>query len=159
MKLEGTADFPYDATDVWKALHDIDILAKAIPGCKSMVASGEADGEYIVALSLGVAAIKGDYEGKVRVTDVEFPHHYTLHGEGAGQPGYINMNVDCRLDSSENGTLLRWSCDAEVGGLIAGIGGRVLTGISKYMAKQFFKALNDEMKNRIDCKRIESAEG
>ncbi len=157
MKLEGTADFLYEPRDVWTALHDIDILIKTIPGCKSMVPDGE--GGYLVAVSLGVAAIKGDYEGKVRVTDVEFPHHYVLDGEGAGTPGYINMKVDCYLDPVERGTLMRWSCDAEVGGLIAGIGGRVMTGISKYMAKQFFKALNDEMKNLFDEKQIESAQG
>lgn len=157
MKLEGTADFVYDVADVWTSLHDIDILIKTIPGCKSMVPDDE--GGYIVAVSLGVAAIKGDYEGKVRVIDVEFPHHYVLDGEGSGTPGYINMKVDCFLDATEQGTLMRWTCDAEVGGLIAGIGGRVLTGISKFMAKQFFKALNDEMKNRFDSKQIESAEG
>jgi uncharacterized protein len=54
--------------------------------------------------------------------------------------------------------LMRWSCDAEVGGLIAGIGGRVLTGISKFMAKQFFKAFNVEMQNHFDQVSIGSAE-
>jgi carbon monoxide dehydrogenase subunit G len=157
MKLEGTADFIYEPTDVWTALHDIDVLTKTIPGCTSMVPDGE--GGYLVAVSLGVAAIKGDYEGKVRVTDVEFPHHYVLDGEGSGTPGYINMKVSCHLDAVERGTLMRWNCDAEVGGLIAGIGGRVLTGVSKYMAKQFFKALNDEMKDVFAPKQIESTEG
>ena len=155
MKLEGTADFLYEPQDVWTALHDVDILVKTIPGCRSMEPDDE--GCYVVAVSLGVAAIKGDYEGKVRVTDVKFPHHYVLDGEGAGTPGYINMKVDCYLDALADGTLMRWSCDAEVGGLIAGIGGRVMTGISKYMAKQFFKALNDEMKNLFEEKKIKSA--
>lgn len=145
MKLEGTADFPYDAIDVWAALHDADILAKAIPGCKSLTPDGQ-DG-YIVELSLGVAAIKGEYEGRITVIDVEHPRHYIFRGEGSGNPGFVNASVDCRLEPAENGTILCWVCDAEVGGLIAGIGGRVLTGISKYMAKQFFKALNKEMQD------------
>ena len=156
MKLEGTADFPYSAADVWTALHDIEILRKTIPGCKSMTAT--EDGSYTAAVSLGVAAIKGHYEGTVKVIDVEFPHHYQLQGGGTGQPGYINMTVDCWLDPSASGTLMRWSCDAEVGGLIAGIGGRVLTGISKFMAKQFFKAFNVEMQNHFDQVSIGSAE-
>jgi carbon monoxide dehydrogenase subunit G len=157
LKLEGTADFPYDATTVWSALHDIDILFKVIPGCKSMIPGDE--GEYHVTLSLGVAAIKGDYKGKFRITDLEYPHHYALSGEGAGKPGYVTVNVDCRLESNSADTLLRWSCDAEVGGLIAGIGGRVLTGISKHMAKQFFKELIDEMGNHVNSTQIQSAEG
>jgi uncharacterized protein len=147
MKLEGVAEFPYPPTAVWNTLHDTEILVKAIPGCKSMVA--ESDDEYVVALSLGVAAIKGEYSGKVRVTDMEFPHHYILHAEGAGTPGYVNLSVDCRLQATPSGTSMTWSCDAEVGGLIAGIGGRVLTGISKYMAKQFFQAFSDEMEKSL----------
>lgn len=149
MKLEGIAEFPYEPAAVWRALHDVDILTKTIPGCKSLVASG--DNEYAVAVALGVAAIKGEYEGRIQVDDVEFPNYYVINGEGSGKPGYVKVKVDCHLDATELGTSMRWSSDAEVGGLIAGIGGRVLTGISKHMAKQFFKALNAEMKNMHDA--------
>ncbi len=145
MKLEGETDFPYDATQVWHALHDLEILAKVIPGCKA-IASGE-DGSYRVTLSLGVAAIKGDYEGTIRSTEVEYPYHYILDCEGSGRPGYVNMKVDCRFEPNTSGALMRWSCNADVGGTIAGIGGRVITGISKHMAKTFFKDLVDEMGN------------
>ena len=148
MKLEGCTELPYDAAQVWSALHDIDILVKVIPGCKSM--EHDEDGGYKVTLSLGVAAIKGDYEGKIRVTDVEFPHHYILNAEGAGKPGFVNMEVDCRLEPAAAGTLMRWSCVANVGGLIAGIGGRVMTGISKHLAKEFFKNFTNEMGNHFE---------
>ena len=148
MKLEGRAELPYEAAEVWSALHDIDILVKVIPGCKSMEPDG--DGGYKVTLSLGVAAIKGDYEGKLRVTDVEFPRHYILNAEGSGKPGFVNMVVDCRLEPAAAGTLMHWSSDANVGGLIAGIGGRVMTGISKHLTKEFFKNFTDEMGNRFE---------
>ena len=147
MKLEGRAEFPYDTVQVWSALHDMDILVRVIPGCRSLMP--DEDGGYKVTLSLGVAAIKGDYEGKIRVTDVEFPHHYVLNAEGAGKPGFVNMEVDCLLEPVPAGTLMRWSCDANVGGLIAGIGGRVMTGISKHMTREFFKDLIDEMGNHF----------
>ena len=147
MQLQGTTDFSCDARALWHTLHDTDVLVKTIPGCKSMHPVG--DGEYRVALSLGVASIKGDYEGLIRVNDVEFPLHYELQAEGAGNPGYVNMNVECRLEPHDQGTLMHWSCDAEVGGLIASIGGRVLTGISKFMANQFFKALKAEIEQQM----------
>ena len=60
-------------------------------------------GNYVAAVSLGVAAIKGDYEGKVSVTDVEVPRHYVIDGEGSGKPGYVKVNVDCRLTPTEAG--------------------------------------------------------
>ena len=157
MKLEGTAEFPFQPAMVWAALHDVDVLVKTIPGCQSMVPEG--DGSYRVKLALGVAAIKGEYEGIVAVTDIEFPRAYRLHGEGSGSPGYVKLEVDCRLEEVDGGTSMQWTCDCEVGGLIAGIGGRVLSGISKFMAKQFFKALDDEMKSSFESRQMHSAEG
>jgi len=145
MQLSGTTDFSCDASALWHTLHDTDVLVRTIPGCKSMAPIG--DGEYRVALSLGVASIKGDYEGLIRVKDIEFPCHYELQAEGAGNPGYVNMTVECRLEPRADGTRMSWSCDAEVGGLIASIGGRVLTGISKFMANQFFKSAAAEGKS------------
>jgi carbon monoxide dehydrogenase subunit G len=143
MKLEGTTDFPHSPDEVWATLHDVDVLVKTIPGCTGM--SPQGVNAYRVALSLGVASIKGEYEGSIEVDDVEYPSHYRLRAAGSGKPGFVNMNVECRLDPVAAGTLMRWSCDTEVGGLIAGIGGRVLSGVSKFMANQFFKALKAEM--------------
>lgn len=148
MKLEGRADFPYNVEQVWSALHDVDILVKVVPGCKSM--TPDEDGGYKVAVALGVAAIKGDYEGKIRVTDVEFPRHYILDAEGAGKPGFVSMTVDCRLEPASAGASMHWACDAKVGGLVAGIGGRVMTGISKHLTREFFKDLIDEMGNHFE---------
>ena len=163
MKLEGSAEFPLPPGEVWAALHDVDVLVKTIPGCKSMIPDGpdgpDGNNSYIVSLSLGVASIKGEYEGKICVDDLEYPCHYVLRAEGAGSPGYVKMNIDCRLQPQDDGTLMRWTCDAEVGGLIASIGGRILTGISKYMAQQFFKSLKAEMARMPKAASAISAEG
>lgn len=144
MVFEGEEAFAFDINDVWQALHNTDVLTRSIPGCKSMTALG--NNMYAVSLSLGVAAVRGDYEGKVKVIDVKAPVHYVIEGEGAGAPGFVKLSMDCRLEPHEAGTLMKWKCDATVGGLIASIGGKVLSGISKFMAKQFFKAFKDEMR-------------
>jgi uncharacterized protein len=146
MIIEGNEVFSQDIKDVWDALHDIDVLTRAIPGCRSMILVG--NNSYVVALSLGVAAVKGDYEGKVKVTDDKPPSHYMIEGDGAGAPGFVKLRMDCWFERQDSGTLLRWRCDAEVGGLIASIGGRVLSGVSKFMAKQFFSIFRNELAAR-----------
>ena len=150
MQLDGEEKFDQDVAEVWAALHDTNMLSKAIPGCKSMTPNG--NNNYVVAVSLGVAAVKGEYEGKVKVTDVKAPVHYTIEGEGTGAPGFVKLKMDVQLERQAAGTLMKWKCDAEVGGLIASIGGRVLSGISKFMAKQFFKAFKNEMKKVAPAK-------
>lgn len=143
MVFEGEEAFASDIKDVWEALHNSEVLTRSIPGCRSMTALG--NNVYAVSLSLGVAAVKGDYEGKVKVIDVKFPVHYIIEGEGAGAPGFVKLSMDCRLEPHAAGALMKWKCDATVGGLIASIGGKILSGISKFMAKQFFKAFKVEM--------------
>lgn len=143
MIFEGEESFGYDIGDVWNALHDTEVLTKALPGCKSMTATG--NNSYVIALSLGVAAVRGEYEGTIKVTDVKAPSHYIIEGEGTGAPGFVKLRMDCRLERLDSGVLMKWKCDATVGGLIASIGGRVLSGVSKFMAQQFFKAFKDEL--------------
>jgi carbon monoxide dehydrogenase subunit G len=143
MIFEGQEAFAHTVDDVWAALHDMNLLTRTVPGCKSMTLTGP--NEYKVALSLGVAAVKGEYEGKAKVIDVRTPSHYVIKGEGAGAPGFVKMSVDCYLQPQGAGTVLTWRCEATVGGMIASIGGKALSGISKFMAKQFFTAFKKEM--------------
>jgi carbon monoxide dehydrogenase subunit G len=53
------------------------------------------------------------------------------------------MQGDVAIDLEEvNGqTVLKYSTDAKVGGLIASIGQRMLNGVSKMMVDQFFKKI------------------
>jgi len=155
MLFEGEEAFSYDVNDVWNALHDTDLLARALPGCKSMTSTGT--NTYAVALSLGVAAVRGEYDGTVKVTDLKPLSHYMIEGEGKGAPGFVKLRMDCRLDGQAAGTLMKWRCDATVGGLIASIGGKALAGVSKYMAQQFFKAFKNELKKTATSIGDESA--
>jgi uncharacterized protein len=143
MIFQGEEPFGYSVQDVWTALHDVKILTKVIPGCKSMAPLG--DNRYAVKLSLGVAAVRGDYEGLVKVSDDKPLAHYVIEGDGKGAPGFVKLRMDCWFESQAAGTLMRWRCDATVGGLIASIGGKVLSGVCKYMAQQFFKSFKEEL--------------
>jgi len=144
MLFQGEEPFGYSVQDVWTALHDIKILTKVIPGCKSMTPIG--DNRYAVALSLGVAAVRGEYEGTVRVIDDKPLAHYVIEGNGKGAPGFVKLRMDCWFEGQTAGTLMKWQCEATVGGLIASIGGKVLSGVTKFMAQQFFKAFKDELR-------------
>lgn len=144
MIFQGEEPLGYSVRDVWTALHDVQILTKVIPGCKSMTMTG--DNRYAVEISLGVAAVRGDYNGIVKVTDDKPLAHYVIEASGKGAPGFVQLRMDCWFESQSAGTLMRWQCDATVGGLIASIGGKILSGVSKYMAQQFFKAFKEELR-------------
>lgn len=140
MKLEGKYRFQLDRETVWKALNNPDVLQKATPGCKEFEQVGPD--EYAAVLEMGVAGIKGRYKGKVAIADRQEPDQYRLIIEGAGTPGFVKASVTFSLTSSDPQTTeLAYSGDAQVGGMVAAVGQRVLGGVVKMTMEQFFKAV------------------
>jgi len=144
MKLEGSYDVSAPRQKVWDAFLDPRQLKKAIPGCEKLEALG-AD-EFKATLKIGVAAVKGTFEGKVRLSDKQKPDSYRLAAEGSGGPGFVKADTVITLTDIEGGTRVSYSADVQVGGLIAGVGQRMLGGVSKMMADQFFNKMADLLK-------------
>jgi carbon monoxide dehydrogenase subunit G len=136
MKIEGSHDVPAPRQQVWEAFLDPERLRQAIPGCERLDAIGED--EYRAVMKVGVAAVKGTFEGKVRLGDKNPPSSYTLGVEGSGGPGFVRGQTQISLSDIEGGTRVAYVADVQVGGLIAGVGQRMLGGVAKMMADQFF---------------------
>lgn len=137
MKITGTSHFTADPEAVWHALNDPAVLVRTIPGCQRLEALG--DDAYKMRVSAGVGSIKGVYDGNVRLTDQEQPGSFRMHAQGAGPPGTIGADVLVTLaDGASGGTDLTYDAEATVGGMIGGVGQRMLTGVSKKMAAEFF---------------------
>ena len=136
MKLEGSYDMPAPRDQVWAAFLDPEQLRQAIPGCEKLEAMG--NDEYKATMKIGVAAVKGTFEGKVRLSDKKPPESYKLSVEGSGGPGFIRGETVISLAEADGGTRVSYTADVQVGGLIAGVGQRMLGGVSKMMADQFF---------------------
>lgn len=151
MNFSGSETFNGDIRVIWDALHDTNVLKNVIPGCQSMEPNEDGKG-YNVELKLGIAAVKGEYLGEVMIEDVRELEHYILHAKGSGTPGYVEMKMDCQFQSSDCGTYyeLKWNCEAEVGGKIASVGNRVLSGVAQFIAKKFFKDLKKELAQLSD---------
>jgi carbon monoxide dehydrogenase subunit G len=125
-------------------LTDPAVLARTIPGCLALERVGEDS--YRMDVSVGVGAVKGTYAGEVHLTDQERPTSYVMHASGAGAPGQVRATVTIELAPSEDSsTVLTYSADAVVGGPVAGVGQRMITGVAKRMAAQFFTAVDAEL--------------
>jgi carbon monoxide dehydrogenase subunit G len=141
MKLEGTHDIRAPRQKVWEAFLDPAVLRQAIPGCERLEAMG--DDEYKATLKIGVAAVKGTFEGKVKLSDKMPPDSYRLGVEGTGAPGFVRGGTVITLSEIEGGTRVSYAADVQVGGLIAGVGQRMLGGVSKMMADKFFGKMSE----------------
>ena len=137
MKVTGTSTLAADPATVYAALNDPAVLVRTIPGCTRLEALG--GDAYAMTVAAGVGSIKGVYDGHVRLADHQEPGSFTLHAQGAGAAGTIGAEVAVTLiDAPGGGTALTYDADATVGGMIGGVGQRMLTGVSKRMADEFF---------------------
>ncbi len=144
MNLDGSAVLHGSPDDVWRALTDPAVLARTIPGCLALERVGEDS--YRMDVSVGVGAVKGTYAGEVHLTDQERPKSYVMHASGAGAPGQVRATVTIELTpDGDSATVLTYSADAVVGGPVAGVGQRMITGVAKRMAAQFFTAVDAEL--------------
>jgi carbon monoxide dehydrogenase subunit G len=141
MKIEGTHDIPAPRERVWKAFLDPVTLARALPGCEGLDETGP--GEYKAKMKIGVAAIKGTFEGKVRLFDLEPPTRYRMALEGSGGPGFVRGEAGMEVSDVDGGTRVTYSADVQVGGLIASVGQRMLGGVTKMMLEQFFTRMTE----------------
>ena len=139
MKLEGSYDVKAPRQKVWTAFLDPETLRQAIPGCEKLELIGPD--EYKATLKIGVAAVT--FEGKVRLLDKKPPESYRLAAEGSGGPGFVRADTVITLTDIEGGTRVSYSADVQIGGLIAGVGQRMLGGVSKMMADQFFNKMSE----------------
>jgi carbon monoxide dehydrogenase subunit G len=144
MKISGTAALKATPQQVWDAFHDPEVLARCLPGCEALTEVGPD--EYAMTVTAGVAAIKGTYEGKVALRDPRHPEQFKMKAQGAGVPGTVDADVVVHLaPSAAGGTALSYDADAAVGGMIGGVGQRMLAGVTRKMAGQFFAAVDDDI--------------
>ena len=144
MKFTGTATLDASPQQVWDAFHDPAVLERSLPGCKSLSPLGPD--EYAMTVTAGVAAVKGTYDGRVALLDPQPAEGFTLKASGAGGPGNVAADVVVRLTpSAAGGTELSYDADAVVGGAIGGVGQRMLTGVTRKMAAQFFAAVDADI--------------
>lgn len=118
---------------------DPKVLAQCMPGCETL--NEVAPDQYEAVMKVGIASVKGTYKGKISIKDKQAPSHYVLSGEGSGGPGFLQGDMTVDLEENNGQTLVKYSSDAKVGGLIASIGQRMISGVAKMMFDQFFKKL------------------
>ena len=143
MKIEGEYTFGAPRQQVWDLLQDPAALSRALPGVERFEQVGPR--EYEATIRAGVAAVRGTYHGRIRMADLQPPERYALIANGQGSTGTFEATAQIVLAEQDGRTQLRYDADAQVGGAVAGVGQRMLGGVAKLMANQFFKALEGQL--------------
>lgn len=135
----GEAQVNVPPETVWRMLLDPKTLEAIIPGAHGVTKI--SDTHFRAEVTLSVGPVTGRYKADIKLSDLHEPRAVTLTGVVTGALGNARGAGRVRLTAIETGTKVVYDYDAEIGGKVASIGGRLLDGAAKVVIKQFFAAL------------------
>ncbi|AYA24195.1 hypothetical protein SAMN02745947_04279 [Rhodococcus rhodochrous J3] len=147
MRIAGTAQLQAPPDVVYDSLQDGRVLAATIPGVQAL--EQISDNHYKLSITAGVASIKGTYDGEVVLSQQNRPESFVMTASGSGAPGTVKADVAVRLEERDGGTVLTYDADAVVGGMVGGVGQRMITGVAKKMAGVFFNGIDGVIANGL----------
>ncbi len=147
MEMKGSRVIAADRDTVWKHLNTAETLEKCIPGCEELHGSPDEGFEAVVKQKVG--PVKATFKGGVTLEDINAPESYRLVGEGkGGVAGFAKGAASVRLETVEDGTELFYDVDAKVGGKLAQLGNRIVSGFAKKMVDSFFERFEAVVEGR-----------
>ena len=138
MTMKGEVTLPADRQVVWLKLNDPEVLKTCIPGCQSLEKT--SDTSFAAVAKVKVGPVSATFKGSVELTDIDPANGYKISGAGeGGVAGFAKGGARVTLtDADDGGCLLGYDVEASVGGKLAQLGGRLIDGVAKKMADQFF---------------------
>ena len=144
MDMQGSRQLAITQQQAWDALNDPAVLKACIPGCDKVEPTGE--NQYAIGMSVKVGPVAAKFAGKISLSDIVPPKSYSINFEGqGGAAGFGKGNSAVTLTPNDAGCLLDYTVHASVGGKIAQLGQRLIDGVAKSMAEDFFKRFDDAM--------------
>jgi carbon monoxide dehydrogenase subunit G len=150
MEMQGKRHLAVTQQQAWDALNDPQVLKACIPGCEKVEPT--AENQYAIGMSVKVGPVAARFAGKIQLQDVLPPNSYTLNFEGQGGPagfGKGQARVSLAPPAEGAGCELSYTATAQVGGKIAQVGQRLVDGVAKAMAEDFFRRFDEEMNRRF----------
>ncbi|MDP6705283.1 MAG: molybdopterin-dependent oxidoreductase [Alphaproteobacteria bacterium] len=139
----GETVVPASPEKVWETLLDPDALAKVIPGCRRLDKVG--DNDYRATVSLGAGPVRGRFEARVRLSELDPPRAAVLSGGLDGPLGASRGGGHVRLAPVAEGTRLEYDYTVAISGKVAAVGSRMLDGAARLLVAQFFERLTAQI--------------
>jgi uncharacterized protein len=149
MDMHGSRHLAVTQQQAWDALNDPEVLKTCIPGCDKVEATGE--NQYAIGMAVKIGPVSARFAGKINLVDVMPPNSYTLAFEGQGGAagfGKGTAKVNLAPAAEGAGCELAYTAQAQVGGKIAQVGQRLVDGVARSMAEDFFRRFDEEMQRR-----------
>lgn len=147
MILKDEVLVPVGRDAVFQALNDPEILKASIPGCEELIKHSDTELQATVVVKFG--PVKASFGSDVTLDPSAGPEKFNLSGSGdAGVAGFAKGGASVDLIEQDDGTLLSYEVNIDIGGKLAQVGGRLIEGTSKRLARKFFANFEEALLNR-----------
>ena len=144
MEIKGKYIIASAREEVWEALNDPEVLKECIPGCESFTKN--SDTEYDANIMASIGPVKARFKTTVKLENLRPPESYTIAGSSkGGNAGFARGNADVMLVEVTSGTELSYAANLKVGGKLAQVGSRLVSGATKKTADEFFGSLSTRL--------------
>ncbi len=149
MELTGEYRISAPRETVWKAILDPEMLKRCIPGCKELEQTG--DNAYAAKVQVKVGPVSATFSGSVELTDMEAPAGCRIVGQGnGGIAGFAKGEAKVSLAEDGADTILTYVADAQIGGKLASLGGRLVQATAKKLSDQFFTSFAEALNAPVE---------
>lgn len=150
MHLEGSFETPATRSAVWDFLMNPQDIAPCIPDIQSMeVLSPDS---FRAKVKVGISLVKGIMDFEFKTTDKVPPSSAKLVGSGHGVGSTVDIRTGFTLEEIGNGTKVGWAADMKIGGVMAGLGSKLLDSTSTKMVEQVIENLKSKLKTKVNAK-------
>ncbi|MGV6875640.1 SRPBCC family protein [Pseudochelatococcus sp. B33] len=147
MNMNGEQRIAASKEIVWATLNDPLVLKECIPGCQAL--EGSLDEGLTATVTTKIGPVRATFNGTVSFAEVVAHEGYVITGEGKGGiAGFAKGGARVRLTGVGDETLLSYEVDAQVGGKLAQLGGRLIDTTARKMADLFFACFRQKAEAR-----------
>lgn len=137
MLMSGAVVLRASRTHVWDKLNDPEVLRACIPGCEELEYLSPT--EFRATAKVKIGPVSARFKGRVLLSDLNPPISYVISGEGeGGVAGFAKGGATVILSEKDGATSLEYNVDAQIGGKLAQLGQRLISGSAKKLADEFF---------------------
>ncbi len=137
MTVNGEVELAAPRDLVWARLNDPEVLKSCVPGCEEFTRTGENQFRAVAKLKIGPVSAR--FKARVTLSDIDPPNGYRISAEGeGGVAGFAKGESTVALLDHHGGTLLKYEAAAQIGGKLAQLGQRLISGTAKKLADEFF---------------------
>ena len=122
-------------------------IAPCFPELQSLEVTSQDS--FKAKVKVGISVVKGTMDFDFRIVEKTPPGAARLIGAGRGVGSNIEIQTAFTLDELGSGTKVGWIADVTVGGIMAGLGTKLLDSTSSKMVEQVLGNLQERLKAKV----------